>query len=136
MLFYGAFAIPAAHLLKTNYCSIYSAEGWGFLDPVFAKGYFLYDSVIVLIGIIVSLILYSSIVFVGHLRDKVEDNKYYRMGYKIMIPTLFILLLISKWTGYTQLQPIYCIYLTLVAFICELYATINSHILKRIKMNH
>jgi len=133
MLIYGAIAIPAAHVFKENYCSIYSCEGWDFLQSVFDMGYVVYDGVLIIIGVVISLILYVSIWFVEKLRDKVKDNKLYLIGYLAMIPGMFILLLISKSSNYEKLQGLYPIYLTLVAFICCLPATIKGHILTKHK---
>jgi len=128
MLIYGAFAIPASHITKQNFCSIYNYEGWDFLAGVFEKGYFVYDGLLVIIGMVVSTIIYLAILGEESLRDKVKDSSWYFAGYVAMIPAFIILLLISKTTGYTVLQPLYSVWLVLVCFICCLPATIRGHL--------
>ena len=131
MLIFGTFAIPAAHIFKENYCSIYSYDGWDFLKPVFDKGYFAYDGLLVILGIVLSTILYVAICGIEKLRDKVKDNKWYLIGYYALIPALIILLLISKSLGFEALRPMYAIYLLLIVFICELPATIKGHFFRK-----
>ncbi len=132
-IIYGAIVIPAVHIFKQNYCSLYFPDGWDFLEPIYAKGIVVYDAFLVLLGVILVTIVYLACIGIGKLRDKVKDNKWYQIGYLAMIPGMIILFTISKNNGYDQFGYFYFIYLLLVAFICELPATIIGHTKELIK---
>lgn len=126
-IIYGTIVIPAVHIFKQNYCSLYFPDGWDFLVPVYEKGIVVYDAFLVLLGVILVTIVYLACIGIGKLRDNVKDNKFYLIGYLLMIPGLIVLFTISKNSGYDPLGYLYFVYLTIVAFICELPATIIGH---------
>lgn len=124
MLIFGAIAIPAAHIFKKNFCSIYSYEGWEFLKPVFDKGYVAYNGLLIVIGIVLSLVIYLLITAVDKLRKKINNKKLTIVGYCIFVVLMIILFFVSKLTGYTVLQPLYSIWLLVLFLISFIPAVI------------
>jgi len=125
MIFYGLLAIPAAHIFKKNYCSIYSCEGWSFLEGVFNKGYFIYDGLLIIIGIILSTTIYLAICGIEKIRKYYKNNKLSNYGYYIFALLFITLFVISAFTNYTLLMPLYSIYIILIYIISFIPATIS-----------
>lgn len=127
VLIYGAFVLPAVHIFKQNYCSLYFPDGWDFLVPIYEKGIVAYDGFLIALGIILITIVYLALLGIEKLRDKVKDNKWYLIGYLLLIAGLIALYFVSKNSGYEKFGEMYAVYLVLVTVICELPATLIGH---------
>jgi len=131
ILIFGALAIPAAHIFKENYCAIYKNDGWSFLDPIFNKGYVIYNGLLVIVGIVLSIIAYLIIILVEKLRDKIRDNNWYSYGYIGFVLMMIGLFFVSKGSSYEKLKPLYSVYLILLGVIAMIPANIKDIIDKK-----
>jgi len=111
VLIYGSVVIPMAYILNENYCQVLYNGVFTMFDSIYQTSNVLYDSVLLIIGIVLMMAFYILIYFIDKLRKiNVDNNINKNINYLDFIVVLLVLLL-SALTDYYVLGKYYGFYI-------------------------